>query len=124
MNKTTILPDDANHAELKFNELIAENKILFVVLGDGTAPAALVAKADNMSGEPHEPRWVVWAKTPNHIAGTVSQLDCGVASPPQFEPPDRAFTTALSDTIRDVIRADEPEPDNVRVFEAYANAET
>jgi len=122
MSKTTILPDDATQALAKFDELLSESKILFVVLGDNSAASQLQQMADNLAGAPGEPRWVVWAKNPAHISDSVVDLDCSAGSRPDLAA-DRAFTTSLADKISDVILGNEPEPDNVRVFEAYANAE-
>lgn len=82
----------------------------------------MINRADKLAGDPEDWRWVVWARIPAHIAPVVAELrDTG--NRPNLDIPDLAFSTSLGDTITDVILSTEPEPDNVRVFQAYAKGE-
>ncbi|MFQ5627237.1 MAG: hypothetical protein ACE5I1_00635 [bacterium] len=122
--KTTTLSPDADPAsnEQAFNNALAETKVLLIVLGQGAATESLVQMADNIAGEPTDPRWVVWAQRPGDIAAAVAGLECSADPSPVLDS-DRGFSISLTNAIRDVIRASELEPDPVRVFEAYRKAE-
>ncbi|MCH8956134.1 hypothetical protein IIA28_12585 [candidate division KSB1 bacterium] len=115
----TILSEgDAAGNESKFKGLLNQDTVLFVVQGSKPESEGLFEIANGL-GTGH--RGVVWAKNPSDIANVVSGLSSSVNPPPSEN--DLGFTVSLTNVIRDVIRADEETPDEVRVFEAYANAE-
>jgi hypothetical protein len=122
--KTTILPTDDSSLALRiFNELIFEEPlVLFVVLGKGSNAETLVRRAAKFAGAKEEPRWIVWARNPDDIQKAIEKLN-GEQSLVGAIGSARAFSLSLSDTVKDVIRGDEPEPDFVRIFKAFAKAE-
>ncbi len=122
--KTTILPtDDADLAQRLFRHWVYEvPRVLFVVLGTGPKAEALTQRADTLAGLPPDPRWVIWARFPEQLVPVVSAFS---GKKPTLTGPavDRAFALSLTDNVRDVLTAAEPEPDLVRVLQAYARAE-
>ena len=124
LRKTTKLPTgDQAESEGAFRKKLKQDQVLFVVLGDSEEAGKLAQLADDYAGEKHEPRWVVWASRPHAIAAVVKDLPCSGVSPPSLTTPDKGFTVSMSNTVMDVIRANEPEPDDARVVRAFAKAE-
>lgn len=115
--KTTI-PSDSDAVQA-FNALLADNLVLFVVLGTGAEADTLVTTADQLAGLPTDPRQVFWAQRPAVLQTAVAGLPvaAGVTAP-NLNTPDRAFVVSFSNVITDVIRAGE-DADPTRVFQAY-----
>jgi hypothetical protein len=118
--KTTILPSDSDAAAQLFRKLVFDTPVvLLVVLGTGAVAEGFVQRADQLAGTPTEPRRVVWAREPNHIAQEVSAL----GNNPGVAPPIQGFSIpALTNNIADVIQGNTV-PDLLRIFEAFARAE-
>ena len=127
LEKTTILPADDPQLSVKmFRHLIDEEPlVLLVVFGKGPEPEAFVQRADRLAGGEGEPRRVVWAREPEHVRPVLSTLKGDSTQLNQLQSLKiRGFALSFSDTIRDVIAAEEPVPDMTRILLAYANAES
>lgn len=125
MNKTTILSeDDREQAREEYGKELDKEIALFVVLDDGDAPKRIAANANRIAGSENDPRHVVWAKNPEYISGLINDqtLSAGL-DPVDTDLPDRAYTVGPSGTIRFVIRHNDPEPNNIKIFEAFIYAE-
>ena len=124
-SKTRELPVDApNEGRKIFKEMLDEPFVLFVVLGDNQAAQDLVSKAADAAGLDSEPRWVVWARRPQDLAGDIGRLKESTAGfQAQIAAGEAAaFTTSFADEIRDVVLLSE-DANEVRVELAYVNAE-
>jgi len=134
--KTTILPTDDKKLALRmFLELVNERPhVLMVIHGRDTDAETFVKRADRLAGNPDDPRWVVWARKPEHIAEAVNDLrdpsmlflDGRATSDEtlgQSRSETRGFCLSLSDEVRDVIHRADPVPDLVRIVQAFAKAE-
>jgi hypothetical protein len=108
-----------------FQQELAKPNVLFVVLGDSKDSEKLVQDADDLAGEEHNPRRVIWAKKPEIIKDEVGKITCKDCLYPQLDLPDRGFTisTLPNREICDVIAASEQKPDNTRIVGAYFKAE-
>ncbi len=124
LNKTTILPTDSKAlAQKLLRRLIYDEvHVLFVALGSGGPIETMVERAGKLAGKEGEPRWVAWARKPEMIQDVVAELKGDAKLLKQISGA-RAFTLALTDEVRDVITADEAEPDLVRIEDAYFSAE-
>ncbi|NBC25437.1 MAG: hypothetical protein GVY08_01115 [Bacteroidetes bacterium] len=124
-NKTTILPEDDRTEARHLYQLELEKELAqFVVLGNSDESERIVNDADRLAGDPEDPRRVVWAKNPEFIVDIIeSQSISANLEPVDTETPDKAYTVGPSSTIRFVIRHDDPEPNNLKIFEAYIYAE-
>jgi len=120
--KTTILPTDDKALALKlFKHAVYDTpRVLLVVVGTGAAQDSLVQRADKLAGKPDDPRWVIWARDPSAIKKEVGKFKGQQVSLAQT----RAFSLSLTDTVCDVIGTAEPEPDLVRILQAYLKAES
>lgn len=118
MQITTLSNDNQADAVKAFEDLLAEDRVLFVVLGSGAEASDLVNLADGRAGAT---RWVVWASNPALIQEAVAGLPVEAGVPaPDLNTPDRAFVISLSNTIVDVISSSDQPPNVVRVFQAFA----
>lgn len=123
MEKLTKLNLDPAVAQVEFRSLVADSSMLFVVLGEDEEANALVGLAMQYVGTRLDPRWVVWAANPEHIRTVVQGTLPGTIQPNlNSVGHDRGFTVSLTNNIKDVITAEEPSPDDVRVFQAWTNA--
>jgi len=124
IRKTTILPTDSKSlARRIFADLVNEQPyVLFVVLGKDKVAETLVQRASRLAGKEEEPRHVVWARRPEQISEEIAALK-GDETLKSSLADALAFTLSLSDAIADVIGKNEPEPDLVRIFKAFAKAE-
>ena len=124
LRKTTILPTDEKAlAQRMLRHLIHEQAhVLLVVLGKGHEAETLVQRADRLSGLPGEPRWVCWARKPDHIRAVVDELrdDGGKLEDLAAL---RGFALALTDRVRDTFPREEEVPSLVRVLLAFMRAE-
>jgi len=125
LHKTTTLPeDDRAEARQLYQEELEKELAQFVVLGNTDESKRIVNDADRLAGAPQDPRHVVWAKKPEFISDMVeSQAISTSLQPVDTQIPDKAFTVGPSGAIRFVIRHDDPEPNNLKIFEAYIYAE-
>ena len=116
--KTTV-PSESDAVQA-FNNLVAQDLVVFVVLGNGPEAQSLVEIADHVAGLPEDPWQAFWAKNPAVLQATVASLPvaAGVAAP-DLSTPDRAFVVSFSNIISDVIRAGDTAPDPLRVLQAY-----
>jgi hypothetical protein len=124
LRKTTILPtDDPVLAQRLFKDLVHEQPYyIFVALGTGSEAETVVQRADNLTGNPTDPRWVIWARNAQQIRPAIAELKnsdrivgkLGTA---------RGFSISLSDEVRDVIDGTEPLPSLTRILLAFAEAE-
>ena len=123
--KTTILPSDEKQLAISmFKQLIFEKPyIILVVLGKGSEAETFVQRADRLTFEMNDPRWVVWARKPEQIEDFIKN---------ELKDPEnlldniqnlRGFCLSLTDQIRDVIKISEPVPSFMRIDEAFTNAE-
>lgn len=118
-HQKTTTPSENDTVET-FNDLLAKDLVLFVVLGNGPEAASLAESANRFAGLPDDPRWVFWAQHPGVLQATIASLPLaeGVAAP-DLNTPDRAFVVSFSNVICDVIRAGDPAPRATRIFKAY-----
>lgn len=124
LRKTTILPtDDAALARSMFDDLVHNQPYyIFVALGTGPDAETVVQRADNLTGNPGDPRWVIWARHPQLIKDAVGKLHnsdrvlskLGTA---------RGFSLSLSDEVCNVIEGTEPVPSLTRILLAFSEAE-
>lgn len=122
--KTTILPTDEKKLALRiFRHLIFEKPhVILVVLGRGPEAETFVQRADRLTFEEKDPRWVVWARKPEQIEEVVNELNDpdnlldGLQSL-------RGFSLSLTDEVRDVILVSEPVPSLMRIDKAFTKAE-
>ena len=122
-HQKTTTPSE-NETVPAFNDLLAKDLVLFVVLGDSPEAASLAESANRFAGLPEEHRWVFWAKNPGALQTTVAGLDLAEdVAAPDLSAPDRAFVLSFSNVICDVIRATDPPPRSSRIFKAYTNGE-
>ena len=123
--KTTILPTDSKkEAITMISELIFDEPlVLFIVLGKSDAARRLVQRADKLTGTMNEPRWVVWARRPGQIEEVVDRLQNNAELVAGYQTV-LAFSLSFSDTVRDLIMQNDPEPDMVRILESFIKAET
>ena len=123
--KTTILPtDDKQLAIRMFRQLIFEKPhILMVVLGKGESAETFVQRADRLTFEENDPRWVVWARKPEQIEDLVKD---------ELQDPEnlikeiqdiQGFCLSLTDQIRDAIYKSDPTPSLMRIDKAFTKAE-
>lgn len=121
LRKTMILPsDDAALARQLFKHAVFDTvDVLLVVLGTGASIETLVQRADKLAGRQEDPRRVIWARSPGDIKPVVD----GLKGEQIVLGSTRAFSLSLTDTVRDVITTAEPEPDLVRILEAFVKAE-
>ena len=124
LERTTILPtDDKSLARSMFASLVHEQaKILLVVLGKGEDAETTVQRADRLTGHGGVPRWVCWARRPDHIQEEVAPLIGGADLAERLEAT-RAFSLSLSDEVRDEIQSADPVPSLTRLFLAFVRAE-
>lgn len=122
MEKMKKLAADPAAAQREFRNLVADASMLFVVLGEGNEAEDLVGLASQYAGSPMDPRIVVWAPKPEHIRSVVQKTLPGPQPNLGGAGHDRGFTVSLTNRIKDVIAADEPPPDDVRVVQAWTNA--
>ncbi len=124
LRKTTVLPtDDAALAENMFKEMVHEQPYyIFVALGTGSEAETVVQRADNLTGSPTDPRWVIWARYPQHIRPAVAALSHSERIVDKLDTA-RGFSISLSDEVRDVIKGTEPVPSLTRILLAFAEAE-
>ncbi len=124
LRKTTILPsDEKGLAQRMFRHLIHEQAhVLLVVLGKGHEAETLVQRADKLSGLVGEPRWVCWARKPDHIKAVVEELRDDDEKLGELEGV-RGFALALTDSVRDVFPREDRVPSLVRILLAFMRAE-
>jgi hypothetical protein len=123
LRKTTILPtDDAALAGKMFTELVNEQPYyIFVALGTGVEAETVVQRADNLTGNPTDPRWVIWARVPQHIKPVVEPLKNSDRIVDKLDTA-RGFSLSLSDEVRDVVEGARV-PSLTRLLLAFAEAE-
>lgn len=121
LTQTTILPtDDPALARRMLEELIHEEPlVLLVVQGADDVAERTVRRADKLASLP---RWVVWARHADDIAPVRETLQGDPDLIAELADA-QAFALSLSDTVQDVIRAEEPAPDLVRLLLAFLRAE-
>lgn len=124
LKKTTILPtDSAAYAARLFRDWVQnEPYVLFVAQGTDSLIEQMVNRADKLAGVPSDPRWVIWARRPEDIQAVIEELSGPEALKAAIHGA-RGFSVGLGDDVRDVIRADEPEPNMVRILKAFVRAE-
>ena len=115
--KTTTLSQNPAQAEQEFKQELTKELVLMVVLGSGSDAEALAKMADGFA---RSTRWIIWAPNPEALQATIADLPrkAGVEAP-NLSKPDRGFVISFSKEIVDVIRHEELEPDETRVFEAF-----
>ncbi|WP_338870132.1 hypothetical protein [Myxococcus stipitatus] len=123
--KTTVLPlDDAQEARKLLRKLIDDEPyVLFVVLGEGPSREQLVSKAGKFAGLDSDLKWVVWARSLEHVRPELEKLKGDI----QFKNKvltsgTQAFVLSFADELRDVIEQNET-ANNVRVVRAYLNGQ-
>lgn len=124
LRKTTVLPsDDAALAQRMFKEMVHEQPYyIFVALGTGPEAQTVVQRADNLTGNPTDPRWVIWARNPQQIRSAVAELKNSERIVDKLGAA-RGFSISLSDEVRDVIDAAAPVPTLARILRAFVEAE-
>ena len=122
LNKTIILPDDANNAQASLNAALQEEWILMLVLHTGQDARTFVELADASAGSPAEPYRVIWSKTPAHIQSEIQGLIDGDIVANALDST-RGFSVSRHGKVCDVITMQEPVPDEARVDLAWTNAE-
>lgn len=122
LNKTIILPDEANNAQASLNAALQEEWILMLVLHAGQEAQTFAELADASAGSPAEPYRVIWSKTPAHIQGVIRGLVDGGPVADALDST-RGFAVSRHGKVCDVITTQEPVPDETRVELAWANAE-
>ncbi|HSG98442.1 MAG TPA: hypothetical protein VLB27_00230, partial [candidate division Zixibacteria bacterium] len=125
------LPTDSPaFARRLFTELVNDHPyVLFVTLHTGAQAEKLVTRAAALAGTANSPRWVVWARKPNHIADVIAEckghelITGGTGSVAEGLDTLRGFSMSLGDEVRDVIKLTDPEPSYLRIIASYAKAE-
>jgi hypothetical protein len=122
--KTTILPaDDDALAKKIFESLVFEQPYcVLVVLGKGPGAEKFVERASKLTGEPRDPRWVVWAREPRQIETTLAALNDAEDILEQLNSA-RGFCLSIVDEVRDVIKGSEDVPNLTRILLAFARGE-
>jgi hypothetical protein len=122
--KTTILPtDDDAIAKKIFESLVFEQPYcVLVVLGKGPDAEKFVESASKLTGEPRDPRWVVWAREPRQIKATLSGLSGAEDVLEQLDSA-RGFCLSIFDEVRDVIKGSEDVPNLTRILLAFGRGE-
>jgi hypothetical protein len=123
LRKTTILPaDDAELAVRLFREVVHNYPYHVFVVLPGRDAETVVQRADNLTGQQADPRWVIWARAPKLIEAELDTLKNSDRLKGRLATA-HGFSLSLSDEVRDVIGGDEDVPNLTRILLAFANAE-
>jgi hypothetical protein len=93
-----------------------------VVLGDGEDAQTVVQRADNLTGQQTDPRWVIWARNPKLIEDDLRALKNSKRIVDKLDTA-YGFSLSLADEVRDVIEKNEGVPSLTRILISFASAE-
>ncbi len=123
-SKLIVLPiDDPPEAQAMFLEMLDQDLVLIVVLGETKLAEETARRADILTGGIlAEPRWVIHAPIREDIMDILITLEDPGGLVTDWEKP-LAVALSLTDVIRDMIVRDGTQPTFSRIDDAFISAE-